>query len=311
MPCPARPPVRRFARLALGFAWALLLAAPGLAAAPAAAGQPLPAWSEGHLEIHHINTGKGESTFLILPDGTTLLIDAGAAPTTPPWGVPARPDASRAPGEWIARYIRHRLAPAPRVRVDYALLSHFHWDHMGAIDARSKKSATGDYLLGGITEVAEHVPFGKVVDRNWPDYNWPVPLTDAKMQNYRRFLAWQSAHRGLRSSGSRSAATTSFPCCTSRRSIPTSRSATSPPTAASGPASATANGTTSRRWPACRPAARRPRTSAASRCASRMESSTTSPAATSTCAMSNSRPPASSGRTSSGRSPSPPDRWRR
>jgi beta-lactamase superfamily II metal-dependent hydrolase len=198
MPCPARLPARRFVRPALGFAWALLLAAPGLAAAPAAAGHPLPAWSEGHLEIHHINTGKGESTFLILPDGTTLLIDAGAAPTTPPWGVPARPDASRAPGEWIARYIRHRLAPAPRVRVDYALLSHFHWDHMGAIDARSKKSATGDYLLGGITEVAEHVPFGKVVDRNWPDYNWPEPLTDAKMQNYRRFLAWQSAHRGLR-----------------------------------------------------------------------------------------------------------------
>ena len=39
-------------------------------------GNPLPAWTEGCLDIHQINTGLGESAFYILPDGTTMLIDA-------------------------------------------------------------------------------------------------------------------------------------------------------------------------------------------------------------------------------------------
>ena len=39
----------------------------------------LPPWQEGCLDIHLINTGKGESTFYILPDGTTMLIDAASS----------------------------------------------------------------------------------------------------------------------------------------------------------------------------------------------------------------------------------------
>jgi len=39
-------------------------------------GEPLPAWQEGHLDIHHINTGRGAAAFYIFPDGTTLLVDA-------------------------------------------------------------------------------------------------------------------------------------------------------------------------------------------------------------------------------------------
>lgn len=42
-------------------------------------GQTLPAWTEGCLDIHHINTGRGESAFYILPDGTTMLIDAAGS----------------------------------------------------------------------------------------------------------------------------------------------------------------------------------------------------------------------------------------
>ena len=40
-------------------------------------GEVLPNWSEGYLDIHFINTGRGECCFYILPDGTTLLVDAG------------------------------------------------------------------------------------------------------------------------------------------------------------------------------------------------------------------------------------------
>src|SRR5579859_6090062 len=71
-------------------------------------GQPLPPWTPGTLDIHQISTGRGNAAFFILPDGTTLLVDAGAAgdglaETNP------HPDASKSPGAWIARYIRRRL----------------------------------------------------------------------------------------------------------------------------------------------------------------------------------------------------------
>jgi hypothetical protein len=34
----------------------------------ATVGQPLPAWQEGYLDLHHINTGRGNAAFYILPD---------------------------------------------------------------------------------------------------------------------------------------------------------------------------------------------------------------------------------------------------
>src|SRR5262249_54345135 len=71
-------------------------------------GDSLPAWTEGTLDIHQINTGKGNSALFILPDGTSLLVDAGwlgdERGRSAARGVPQRPDATRNPGEWIARY---------------------------------------------------------------------------------------------------------------------------------------------------------------------------------------------------------------
>jgi len=31
-------------------------------------GAPLPAWTPGTLDIHHISTGRGNSTLFVLPD---------------------------------------------------------------------------------------------------------------------------------------------------------------------------------------------------------------------------------------------------
>lgn len=182
--------------LALG----LLPAGPaGTQTAPAAAevGQSLPAWSEGELDIHHINTGRGEASFLIFPDGTNLLVDAsGKTVEKPPFSLPTRPDASRPPGEWVARYVRHVLPPSRRT-IDYALLSHFHGDHMGAIVEDSPPAGEGDYRLSGITEIAEHLPIGKIIDRGWPDYAYPKPLKSRTVANYRQFVEWQTKNRGL------------------------------------------------------------------------------------------------------------------
>jgi len=84
-------------------------------------GQPLPFWQEGEMEIHHIYTGRGESTFCILPDGTTLLIDAGdSGPYSDPRTTHSSPDDSRRPGEWIARYISKRMDFKSDKKIDYA-----------------------------------------------------------------------------------------------------------------------------------------------------------------------------------------------
>lgn len=171
--------------------------APVVAATPEV-GRPLPAWSRGELDIHHINTGRGEAQVLILPDGTSLLVDtSGRTVEKPPFSLPTKPDASRPPGEWVARYVR-RVLPGHAKGIDYALLTHFHGDHMGVIVEDSPRSALGEYQLSGITEIAEHLPIAKIIDRGWPDYDYPAPISNPTMDNYRRFLAWQAANRGLR-----------------------------------------------------------------------------------------------------------------
>ncbi len=99
---------------------------------PAEVGEPLPAWEEGWLEVHHINTGRGDAAFFILPDGTTMLFDAGDLPDgARPEGYipPRRPDGSRPAGEWIGRYIRARHPGGEDAALDYAIMSHFHGDH--------------------------------------------------------------------------------------------------------------------------------------------------------------------------------------
>lgn len=175
----------------------LLLAATASAqqTPPITVGAPLPAWTAGTLDIHQISTGRGNSALLVLPDGTTLLVDAGAAgdgiPETDP-----RPDATRAPGEWIARYVQ-RHAPDSTAGIDYALITHFHADHYGQVGARTPLDATGTYRLTGITDVGDRLRIGTLIDRGWPSYDYPAPLADSTMANYRRFLAARQS-RGMR-----------------------------------------------------------------------------------------------------------------
>jgi len=132
-------------------------------------GATLPRWTPGTLDIHQISTGRGNATLIIMPDGTSLLVDAGAAGSGIPETDP-HPDATRTPGEWIARYIRRHL-PAGTKGLDYALLTHFHMDHMG-----------------GIADVDKALPIGTLLDRGWPDYVYPAAFKDEAMAAYRRFL---------------------------------------------------------------------------------------------------------------------------
>ena len=151
--------------------------------------QALPAWTEGHLYIHHISTGRGNGSYFVMPDGTTMLIDAGEADPSFIAGVaplkafPQRPDAAHSAGYWIADYIRHFAPAGLPLRLDYALITHFHTDHFGTITPSSPMSKAGPYRLAGITEVADLIPIGTLIDRSGPPYLTPVDLRDCKEGN--------------------------------------------------------------------------------------------------------------------------------
>ena len=145
----------------------LLLLALGLALPTP--GAPLPPWTPGTLDIHHIHTGRGNAAFVHFPDGTTLLIDAGAIPET------TNPRA----GQSIARYIAQRAKS-----LDYALVTHYHDDHIGALTIEAPKTATaGAYKLTGLTDVAELLPINKLYDRG----DTPSPLPSPMLANYRAY----------------------------------------------------------------------------------------------------------------------------
>lgn len=170
--------------------------------APAAAPEPLAPWTPGTLDIHHIQTGRGNATFVVAPDGTTMLIDAGALDpkniehdNAPLKLAPAVPDASLRPGQWIARYIK-QVAPAGEARIDYAIITHFHTDHMGAVLPDSPWSATRAYRLTGITDVGDLLPIGVLIDRCQPGD--PLPQDDASIRNYRAFARYLQDRRGTR-----------------------------------------------------------------------------------------------------------------
>ena len=116
----------------------------------------LPEWQEGYLDIHTVSTGRGDATFIVMPDGTTLLIDAGDNGKEKD---KQHPDATKRAGEWLSIYIENVLQqiPVSDGKIDYAMITHFHDDHMGAF--RQMLPGNNGYGLSGITLVGEMVGF--------------------------------------------------------------------------------------------------------------------------------------------------------
>lgn len=160
----------------------------GLLPAQAATAPALELWKPGFLEIHHIATNRGNSAFLILPDGTTMMVDAGALYGDTPYLSEVRPSAARRPGEWIGRYVQRRLRGAGLEHIDVFLLTHLHADHVGGMPPQGV-ATTQSYVLTGVADVDSIVPIRRFVDRAWPDFRYPVPATADFQMNYRAFLA--------------------------------------------------------------------------------------------------------------------------
>lgn len=76
--------------------------------------RPAPPLHGQRLEIHHIDVEQGDATFIVTPNGRTMLIDAG---------LDGR-------GDEVAAFIRARGYSA----VDVFVLTHYDSDHLGGID---------------------------------------------------------------------------------------------------------------------------------------------------------------------------------
>ena len=151
----------------------------------------LPAWKPGILEIHQIATNRGNSTLLILPDGTTMMVDAGAIYGTTPYLSDPLPSGQHRPGEWIGRYAKRRFDASGLTTIDTFLLTHLHGDHVGYLPPDGPLSSDGTYRLTGVSDVVAIVPIERFVDRAWPDYTYPVPADIDFQKNYRAFLQAQ------------------------------------------------------------------------------------------------------------------------
>ena len=169
-------------------------------------GKKLPAWSEGYLDIHTISSGRGECLLIVMPDGTSMVIDAGELvyKGTPskktPYGMALpRPNNDVRPTDVYADYIRNFMPY--KDCIDYYHLSHFHMDHMGSVKyKRWKTFEEGDYVRTGPTELYHQIPFREANDRAYPDYDNSIAQATGveAMNNYSKFLEYHSKNDGLK-----------------------------------------------------------------------------------------------------------------
>jgi beta-lactamase superfamily II metal-dependent hydrolase len=140
------------------------------------------------LDIHHLAYGRGNSTFVLCPDATTILIDAGTTDDPLEVSSAQKPNANIRPGEWIAAYMLRQMQAAGRQELDYFLLTHIHPDHLGDLGPENPRSRKGDYRLTGVMDVDARVRIGKLIDRGFPDYNYPLPQRAPFALNYLAYV---------------------------------------------------------------------------------------------------------------------------
>lgn len=153
-------------------------------------------WQEGYLDIHHLSTGAGDCIYIVMPDGTTMMIDAGNKIENDNNHPGQVPNASKTTGGWIENYVSHFENEAGftnKKHIDYMLVTHFHDDHIGSInsDSRCTPSKDGTYSLTGVSEVGNLLTIDKIIDRDYPDYSHPAgntEITNSTTQNYINFV---------------------------------------------------------------------------------------------------------------------------
>ena len=96
-------------------------------------------------------------------------------------------------GETIANYVL-RVNPNGR-DVDYMMVSHFHFDHVGTPNWQScgpLVMKSREYVRSGFGIAAEKLRFAKAIDRGWPDYSDSIPFADGsdhELEHLKRLLS--------------------------------------------------------------------------------------------------------------------------
>ena len=131
-----------------------------------------PGWKPGEMDIHFIHTGTSENTFMIFPDGTTMLLDCGHVKKRKPGyaeALPPMPSGERRAGEWVGRYIKRLI---PQREIDYLMVSHWHSDH-----------------FAGIPDVAESFRFLNYYDHQYPNVGkYRRDVDDADFDVFQKWL---------------------------------------------------------------------------------------------------------------------------
>ncbi|MEN3167749.1 MBL fold metallo-hydrolase [Gluconobacter sp. OJB] len=141
------------------------------------------------MDIHHIDTARGNATLIVAPDGTSILVDCGASAESFETSSPTRPNTTKRAGQWVAEYLKANGVST----LDYCVATHVHPDHVGDVTADSPWNADRSYRLTGISDVDAVVPIRRFVDRCAafprvaPSEYAPPDMPFAK--NWRAFLA--------------------------------------------------------------------------------------------------------------------------
>jgi beta-lactamase superfamily II metal-dependent hydrolase len=160
-------------------------------------GDPLPEWKPGCFDVHQISTGRGNVALMVLPDATTMMVDMGdLGPNrqTKKEIMPVMPNASKTPAQWAAQYISRILKEVGRDKVDFALITHFDTDHVGAYFMK-------DSVLtkSGFAEIEDLIHIEKLVDRGhtYPDAETLKKRANSLVAHHLEYLEYRDS-KGLK-----------------------------------------------------------------------------------------------------------------
>jgi hypothetical protein len=134
---------------------------------------------------------------MVLPDATTMMVDMGdLGPNrqTKNEIMPVMPNASKTPAQWAAQYISRILKEVGRDKVDFALITHFDTDHVGAYFMK-------DSVLtkSGFAEIEDMIHIEKLVDRGhtYPDAETLKKRANSLVAHHLEYLEYRDS-KGLK-----------------------------------------------------------------------------------------------------------------